>query len=170
MTRLWQVPVDDAIDGFLPREDVRLRVPQLYAPLCSYFIARGLDSSRAEELVQDVLLTAQHVINANLLWNTNDTAEAVSAFGSGWNGGVPFTALIGRRANCSTAAGRRSMLDVRRVVLKNLTDDRYIGQHAYWTAFSSGGGRNRQARPESGGLPLHPTNSALFNKSLLVVC
>ncbi len=30
---------------------------QLYAPLCRYFIVRGLDSSTAEELVQDVLLT-----------------------------------------------------------------------------------------------------------------
>jgi RNA polymerase sigma-70 factor (ECF subfamily) len=29
----------------------------LYAPLCRYFSVRGLDSSTAEELVQDVLLT-----------------------------------------------------------------------------------------------------------------
>lgn len=30
---------------------------KLYAPLCRYFIVRGLDWSTAEELVQDVLLT-----------------------------------------------------------------------------------------------------------------
>ena len=54
------MPVDEAIGGFLqnPTEDTFVSVFQkLYAPLCRYFMVRGLDSSTAEELVQDVLLT-----------------------------------------------------------------------------------------------------------------
>jgi RNA polymerase sigma-70 factor (ECF subfamily) len=60
LTPLRHVPADEAIDGFLrdPREDSFVSVfRKLYAPLCRYFIARGIDSSTAEELVQDVLLT-----------------------------------------------------------------------------------------------------------------
>ncbi len=50
-----------------------------------------------------------------------------------WNGGVPFMALIGRNGELLYSShGQIDMLDVRRVILKNLTDDRYIGQHAYW--------------------------------------
>jgi RNA polymerase sigma-70 factor (ECF subfamily) len=51
---------DDALDGFLrnPGEDTFAAVySSLYAPLCRYFIVRGLDFSTAEELSQDVLLT-----------------------------------------------------------------------------------------------------------------
>jgi RNA polymerase sigma-70 factor (ECF subfamily) len=54
------VLVDDAIGGFLqnPTEDSFVSVFQtLYTPLIRYFMVRGLDSSTAEELVQDVLLT-----------------------------------------------------------------------------------------------------------------
>ena len=54
------VQVDDPIGGFLqnPTEDSFVSVfRKLYAPLCRYFIVRGLDAQTAEELVQDVLLT-----------------------------------------------------------------------------------------------------------------
>jgi RNA polymerase sigma factor (sigma-70 family) len=60
LTELRHVPVDDAIGGFLrnPTEETFVSVfRKLYVPLCRYFIVRGLDTSTAEELVQDVLLT-----------------------------------------------------------------------------------------------------------------
>ena len=40
-------------------------------------------------------LQEQHAINKNLLFNSNDPAEAVPAFGTGWSGAVPYTVLIG---------------------------------------------------------------------------
>jgi hypothetical protein len=54
------------------------------------------------------LLEEQHEINTNLIWDTNDAAEAVTAFGPGWNGGVPFTVLIGRNGELIySSQGRR---------------------------------------------------------------
>ncbi|HXN24419.1 MAG TPA: redoxin domain-containing protein [Candidatus Dormibacteraeota bacterium] len=76
-----------------------------------------------------------HAINRNLLFNGSDPADAVSAFGTGWSGGVPYTVLIGANGDVlfKTQGGMNS-LEVRRAILKNLPDDRYIGQHDYWNS------------------------------------
>jgi len=80
-------------------------------------------------------LKEQHAINRNLLWSTNDSADAVKAFGPKWNGGVPFTVLIGMNGEILfQTQGGMNALEVRRAILKNLPDDRYIGQHAYWNS------------------------------------
>ena len=80
-------------------------------------------------------LKEQHAINRNLLWSTNDSADAVKAFGPEWNGGVPFTVLIGMNGEILfQTQGGMNALEVRRAILKNLPDDRYIGQHAYWNS------------------------------------
>ncbi len=80
-------------------------------------------------------LNQQHAINRNLLLNTDDPAEGVPAFGAGWSGGVPFTALIGMTGEVLyRTQGQMSALDVKRAILKNLPDDNYIGQHAYWNS------------------------------------
>ena len=80
-------------------------------------------------------LNQQHAINRNLLLNTDDSAEAVTAFGAGWTGGAPFTALIGMNGEVLyKTQGQMNALDVKRAILKNLSDDNYIGQHAYWNS------------------------------------
>jgi peroxiredoxin len=80
-------------------------------------------------------LDEQHAINRNLLWATNDPAEAVAAFGSGWSGGVPYTVLIGTDGQLLYhSQGAMNPLEVKRAILKNLPDDRYVGQHAYWNS------------------------------------
>jgi len=80
-------------------------------------------------------LKAQHAINRNLLWSTNDAAEAVSAFGTGWSGGVPFTALIGMNGELLfETQGAMDALEVRRAILQHLPDDDHIGQRAYWNS------------------------------------
>lgn len=80
-------------------------------------------------------LNEQHAINTNLLWNTNDAAEAVSAFGTNWSGGVPYTVLIGMNGEVLyRSQGPMDTLAVKRAILKNLPDDRYIGQHAHWNS------------------------------------
>ncbi|MFL6452182.1 MAG: redoxin domain-containing protein [Bryobacteraceae bacterium] len=80
-------------------------------------------------------LNEQHAINKNLLFNSNDPAEAVPAFESDWSGAVPYTALIGMKGEVLfKSAGGMNALEVRRAILKNLPDDRYVGQHAYWNS------------------------------------
>jgi thiol-disulfide isomerase/thioredoxin len=77
----------------------------------------------------------EHAINRNLLWSTNDSADAVKWFGPEWSGGVPFTVLIGMNGELLfKTQGGMNALEVRRAILKNLPDDRYAGQHAYWNS------------------------------------
>jgi peroxiredoxin len=80
-------------------------------------------------------LQEQHAINRNLLFAGSDSADAVKAFGTNWTGGVPYTVLIGMNGDVLyKTQGGMNALDVRRAILKNLPDDRYIGQHAYWNS------------------------------------
>jgi RNA polymerase sigma-70 factor (ECF subfamily) len=60
LTPLRDIPSEDALGEFLrnPGENTFARVyASLYAPLCRYFVVRGLDFFTSEELAQDVLLT-----------------------------------------------------------------------------------------------------------------
>ena len=81
-------------------------------------------------------LQEQHAINRNLLFSGNDIADAVAAFGANdWSGGVPFTALVGTNGEILyKTQGGMNALEVRRALLKNLPDDRYVGQHDYWNS------------------------------------
>jgi peroxiredoxin len=80
-------------------------------------------------------LNEQHAIGKNLIFNSNDAAEAVPAFETDWTGAVPYTALIGMNGEVLFKnAGGMNALEVRRAILKHLPDDRYVGQHAYWNS------------------------------------
>ena len=80
-------------------------------------------------------LQQQHAINRNLLFNSYDSSEAVKAFGTGWTGGAPYTVLIGMDGTVFyKTQGGMNALDLKRAILKNLPDDRYIGQNAYWNS------------------------------------
>lgn len=80
-------------------------------------------------------LQEQHAINRNLLFSGSDSADAVSAFGTGWAGGVPYTVLIGMNGDVLfKTQGAMNALEVRRAILKNLPDDRYVGQRDYWNS------------------------------------
>ena len=80
-------------------------------------------------------LQKQHAINRNLLFDSSDSSQAVKAFGTGWTGGAPYTVLIGMDGNVLyKAEGGMNSLDLKRTILKNLPDDRYIGQNAYWNS------------------------------------
>jgi hypothetical protein len=80
-------------------------------------------------------LNKQHAMSTNLLFSGNDSADAVSAFGTDWKGGVPYTVLIGMKGEILfKQQGGMTTLDVERAILKNLPDDRYLGQQAYWTS------------------------------------
>jgi thiol-disulfide isomerase/thioredoxin len=80
-------------------------------------------------------LEKQHAISRNLLFAGSGSADAVSAFGTDWKGGVPYTVLIGTNGEVLfKEQGSMDALDVERVILKNLPDERYLGQQAYWTS------------------------------------
>ncbi len=80
-------------------------------------------------------LKKQHAFNKNLLFDGNDAADAVKVFGAGWEGGAPFTVLIGTNGEVLyKVQGELNVLDLRRAILKNVSDDLYIGQHAYWNS------------------------------------
>ena len=94
----------------------------------------SINTPDEKPLVQK-FLNEQYAINTNLLWSTNDSAEAVAAFGTGWSGGVPYTVLIGADGKLLyQTQGEMNSLEVKRAILKQLPDDRYIGQHAYWNS------------------------------------
>lgn len=70
-------------------------------------------------------LEEQHAINRNLLFGGSDPADAVSAFCTGWSGGVPYTVLIGMDGEVLfKMQGAMDALEVRRAILKHLPDDR----------------------------------------------
>lgn len=80
-------------------------------------------------------LQEQHAINRNLLFSGSDPADAVSALGTGWSGSVPYTVLLGMNGDVLfKTAGAMNALEVRRAILRNLPDDRYVGQHDYWNS------------------------------------
>jgi thiol-disulfide isomerase/thioredoxin len=101
------------------------------------FVTVSINSPDERKLVLN-LLQKQHAFNRNLLLNSNDSAEAVAAFGANpdWKGAVPYTAIIGTDGKIlySTQAGALNPLEVKRALLKHLPDDRYLGQQAYWNS------------------------------------
>jgi peroxiredoxin len=100
------------------------------------FVTVSINSPDEKKLVLG-FLQKQHAYNRNLLFDSNDSAEAVAAFGgSDWKGAAPYTAIIAPDGKIvySTQAGALNPLEVRRALLKNLPDDRYLGQQAYWNS------------------------------------
>jgi thiol-disulfide isomerase/thioredoxin len=80
-------------------------------------------------------LEEQHAVTKNVLFNFNDAAVGIAAFGTDWTGGVPYTVLLGPDGEVLfRSQGAFDPLQVHRTILKNLPDDRYIGTHAYWNS------------------------------------
>jgi thiol-disulfide isomerase/thioredoxin len=110
------------------------KMVRMYADRQVQIVTVSVNSPDEQNLVLG-FLKKQHAFNKNLLLNSNDSADAVAAFGSGWKGAVPFTALIGTNGQVLySTQGELKPLDLRRALLKNLPDDRYIGQQAYWNS------------------------------------
>lgn len=110
------------------------KMVRMYRKRDLQIVTVSINAPDEKKMVQ-AFLDEQHAINTNLLWNTNDAAEAVSAFGTNWSGGVPYTVLLGMNGEVLyRSQGAMDPLAVKRAILKNLPDDRYIGQHAYWNS------------------------------------
>jgi peroxiredoxin len=111
------------------------KMVRMYAERQVQVVTVSINSPDEKKLVLG-FLQKQHAINRNLLFDSNDAAEAVSAFGNtNWKGGVPYTALIGTDGKLLySTQGGMNPLEVRRELLKQLPDDRYLGQQAYWNS------------------------------------
>jgi thiol-disulfide isomerase/thioredoxin len=80
-------------------------------------------------------LKKEHAFNRNLLFNSDDAAEAAPAFNAGWSGAVPYTVLIGMNGELLYhSQGAMDPIEVKRAILKYLPDDHYKGQNAYWNS------------------------------------
>ena len=81
-------------------------------------------------------LQNQHAWGKNLIFSTTEPYPGIEAFGSGWGGAVPFTALIDTEGKLVyKVQGEIDPLELKRAILANLPDDHgYIGQHAYWNS------------------------------------
>jgi thiol-disulfide isomerase/thioredoxin len=100
------------------------------------FVTVSINSPDEKKLVLG-FLQKEHAFNRNLLLDSNDSADAVAAFGgSDWKGAAPYTAIIAPNGKIlySTQAGALNPLEVSRALLKYLPDDRYLGQQAYWNS------------------------------------
>jgi thiol-disulfide isomerase/thioredoxin len=110
------------------------KMVRMYAERQVDIVTVSVNSPDEQQLVLG-FLKKQHAFNQNLLLNSNDSADAVAAFGSTWKGAVPFTALIGTKGQILySIQGGMKPLELRRALLKNLPDDRYLGQQAYWNS------------------------------------
>jgi peroxiredoxin len=110
------------------------KMVRMYAKRQLQIVTVSINSPDEKKFVLQ-FLQEEHAINRNLLFSGNDSADAVKAFGTDWAGGVPYTVLIGMNGEVLyKTQGGMNALDVRRAILKNLPDDRYIGQHAYWNS------------------------------------
>ena len=107
---------------------------RMYANRPLSIVTLSINNPDEKSLVA-AFLQKQHAFNKNFLFNSNDAADAVKVFGTGWEGGAPYTVLIGTKGEVLyQTQGAMNVLDVRRAILKNVADDLYLGQHAYWNS------------------------------------
>lgn len=110
------------------------KMVRMYGPRPIEIVTLSINNPDEKSMVLS-FLQKQHAYNKNLLFNGNDAADAVKAFGTDWAGGAPYTVLIGTDGKVLyKTQGEMNVLDVRRAILKSFADDLYIGQHAYWNS------------------------------------
>jgi peroxiredoxin len=86
-----------------------------------------------EEKGVRAFLDAQHASSRNLLSSTMDPYELMKAFDPDWNGGVPYSVVIGADGTILyKESGSLDILRARRTILASFPDDDYVGQQAYW--------------------------------------
>ncbi len=110
------------------------KIARIYAAREINIVDLSINNPDEKSMVRSFLLK-QHAFNKNLLFNGNDVADAVKAFGMGWAGAAPYTVLIGTKGEVLyRTQGRFDEVGLRRAIVKNLADDNYIGQNAYWNS------------------------------------
>jgi thiol-disulfide isomerase/thioredoxin len=78
-------------------------------------------------------LQMDHASSRNLQFSSDDTSAMQAAFDPKWESGVPFTVLLTPDGKVLyRQQGELDILELRRVILANLPDSEYPGDHALW--------------------------------------
>jgi len=106
-----------------------------------WYRSRGFDfvtvSANYPDERTGVIKTLQslRVTTRNLLFGSEDTSGMQAAFDKSWQAGVPFTMLIAPGGKVLYhEQGEISILPLRRAILANLDDGKYVGLRAYWAS------------------------------------
>lgn len=79
------------------------------------------------------VLQKYHATTRNLQFGSDDTYAMQAAFDAKWDSGVPFTMLIAPGGRVLyQKQGEVDILELRRIILANLSDLDYIGHRDYW--------------------------------------
>jgi thiol-disulfide isomerase/thioredoxin len=79
------------------------------------------------------VLTDEHATSTNRILSSTDIYPQLAAFDPDWSAAVPYTLLI--RPNGEVVYKRQGTVDplqLKRLIIANLTDDDYHGHQAYW--------------------------------------
>jgi thiol-disulfide isomerase/thioredoxin len=78
-------------------------------------------------------LLKQHATGRNMVLGSTDIYALIAAFDPQWNAAVPYTMLIKPDGEIVyQRQGPIDPLELRRLIIANITDDNYIGHQAYW--------------------------------------
>ena len=111
-----------------------VKIWQMYRHRPFDFVTVSINYPDERKGVQSAL-ERLHVAATNLLFGVTDGYSLMKVFDPGWNGSVPYTALLGPDGNVIWKyQGEVDMLPLRRRILAALPDDDYVGQKAYWNS------------------------------------
>jgi len=78
-------------------------------------------------------LSKQHATSRNFVLGSTDIYALMAAFDPQWSAAVPYTVLIKPDGEIVyQRQGPIDPLELRRIIIANITDDNYIGHQAYW--------------------------------------
>ena len=78
-------------------------------------------------------LEEQRAVTRNYIFGGMDPYPLFAAFDKTWNGGVPFTMVLGLNGEVLyQSTGSIDALEIRRTLLRNFPDDEYIGVQEYF--------------------------------------
>ena len=130
LVNVWATWCGPCVDEFPELQ----KIVRMYWARPISIVTLSINNPDEKEMVL-AFLKKQHAFNRNLIFNGNDAADAVKVLGTGWAGGAPYTVLIGTNGEVLyKVQGEMNALEVRRAILKNVADDLYLGQHAYWNS------------------------------------
>jgi peroxiredoxin len=88
-----------------------------------------------EEKAVRKFLETQMASARNYISATMEPHELVRAFDPDWDGGVPYSMVIGPGGKALYKGnGQLDMLKTRRLILASFPDDDYVGQNSYWNS------------------------------------
>lgn len=82
------------------------------------------------------VLDAEHATSTNLILGSTDLYAQLAAFDPDWDAAVPYTLLIRPDGTIAYKVQSTNVdpLQLKRLIIANLSDDDYIGHQAYWRA------------------------------------